>query len=209
MSKSFQNYINSDDDIKYINDLVITTLSKENSLIKIDFYYNHIFLCAKIAYDLASKYKINPKNVVIAALLHDYAKYDSLKDHELVGSMYARKILESLKFQESDIEIICSSIENHIYGIRGKRSIECQIVADADCISYVKNFEYFRDYEYSIDEKEAGRKLFLKISKICDIISADGMVFIENEIENIKKELEEKLNGNCKCKRFYWKESER
>lgn len=44
---NFENYIKSDSDISLINDIVIETLSKNNSNIKMDFYDNHIKLCTK------------------------------------------------------------------------------------------------------------------------------------------------------------------
>lgn len=191
---SFEEYIKNDKDINHIIELIKKILVSEKSNIKIDFYDNHIILCTRIAYELSLKKNIDPKNVIIASLLHDIGKCGNLDRHELKGSEYARKILKSIKYPSESINNICFCIEHHIHGVSEINTIESLIVANADCISYINNFEYFKKYELSNNLKSinAIEKLLTKIKSIYGIMDNKSIAKYSNELIRIKRELEEK-----------------
>lgn len=191
---SFEEYIKNDKDINHIIELIKKILVSEKSNIKIDFYDNHIILCTRIAYELSLEKNIDPKNVIIASLLHDIGKCGNLDRHELKGSEYARKILKSIKYPSESINNICFCIEHHIPGVSEINTIESLIVAKADCISYINNFEYFKKYELSNNLKSinAIEKLLTKIKSIYGIMDNESIAKYSNELIRIKRELEEK-----------------
>lgn len=205
---SFDKFIEKNDDLNYINDVVIKKLSNSNSNIKMDFYYNHIRLCAKISYELAMEKNIEAKNVVIAALLHDIGKCDNLDRHEITGSIFAKNILKKMKYSSTTINNICFCIEHHIHGITKKNTIESQIVANADCISYITNFNYFKEYEFSNNKflHIAIDKLLIKIKKIYDIMDNENVAKYSNELKRIERELEEKKMEVAKANDYLQKD---
>ena len=197
---NFEQFFKDNPDIKYIQNLIISTVSNKNSYIGIDFYENHIIICAKVAYKLATERNTNIKNAVVAALLHDFAMYDTKKNHEIVGSKYARQILNGLNFQKNDIESICQAIEHHRDGKTKYKDKNDLIISDADAISYIINFSYFEDYERKMNPENANNILINKINKIYDIITPGGFDWIKKDYERIKSRLEENKNEKSKSK---------
>lgn len=203
----FYKLLHNDKDIKYIVDLIISTVSDDKSFIGIDFYENHILVCTEIAYKLAIERDANIKNAVIAALLHDYAMHDTKKDHEIIGGIYARKILNDLNFDKDDINAICQAIEHHRDGILKYKDKNDLIISDADAISYIIKFPFFEQYERKIHPKTADDILMNKIDKICDIITPGGLDLIKKDCERIKRRLEENKNEKSRSKRLFRKNS--
>lgn len=187
-------------DVKYIQDLIIFTISNKKSYIGIDFYENHIIICTKIAYMLATERNANIKNAVVAALLHDFAMYDVKKNHEIVGSKYARQTLNKLNFSKNDIDSICRAIEHHRDGKIKYKDKSDLIISDADAISYIINFPYFENYERKMNPMAADDILINKINKIYDIITPGGFDWIKKDYERIKSRLEENKNEKSKSK---------
>ncbi len=197
---NFEQIITDNPDIKYINDLIISTVSNKNSYIGIDFYENHIIICAKVAYKLAVERNTNIKNAVVAALLHDFAKHDTKKNHEIVGSKYARQILNELNFQKNDIDSICQAIEHHRDGKIKYKDTNDLVISDADAISYIINFSYFEDYERKMNPQNANNTLINKINDIYNIITPEGFNLIKKDYEKIKNRLEKSQNLKIKRK---------
>lgn len=197
---NFEQIITENPDIKYINDLIISTVSNEDSYIGIDFYQNHIIICAKIAYKLAVERDTNVKNAVIAALLHDFAMHNTKNNHEIVGSKYARQILNGLNFQKNDVDSICRAIEHHRDGKLKYKDKNDLVISDADAISYIINFSYFENYERKMNPEKADNILINKINTIYDIITPDGFNIIKNDYEKIKNGLEKNINSIIKLK---------
>lgn len=183
-------------------------LSKNNSNIKIDFYNNHISQCTKIAYELSIQKNIDPKNVVIASLLHDIGKCGNLKKHELSGAKIANDILSKMKYPKNKIDLICFCISNHIYGASKKVTIESQIVASADSISYIENFQYYKNFEFNNNSNiiMAIDKLLNKIKKIYGIMDNENIVKYSNELIRIERELEEKKMEIANAKEYLKKD---
>ena len=186
LKKNFEHIFIENSDIKYINDMIISVVSNDNSYIGIDFYENHIIICSEIAYKLAIDRNANIKNAVVAALLHDFAMHDTKKNHEIVGSKYARQILNNLNFQEDDIDSICQAIEHHRDGKIKYKDKNDLIISDADAISYIIKFPYFEGYERKMNPENADYILMNKINKIYDVITLDGFDLIKDDYENIK-----------------------
>lgn len=102
----------------------------------------------KISYELTFAKKIESKYIVIASLLHDIGKWNNFDNHEIHGLEFAKGILTKMNYSSNVINDICFCITNHIYGASKNNTIASQIVANADYISYIKNFDYFKEYEY-------------------------------------------------------------
>ena len=133
--------------------------------------------------------------------------HDTKKDHEIIGGIYARKILNDLNFEKNDINTICQAIEHHRDGILKYNDKIDLIISDADAISYIIKFPFFEQYERKIHPKTADDILMNKIDKICDIITPGGLDLIKKDCERIKRRLEENKNEKSGSKRLFRKNS--
>jgi len=90
---------------------------EQNKFHAYDVYYHSIYSC-----DAAPKEK---PLVRLAALLHDIGKVQTRKmsdegdysfyNHEVIGAKIAKRMMRRLKFSNSDIEVVCNLILNHMF----------------------------------------------------------------------------------------------
>ncbi|MFA4833377.1 MAG: HD domain-containing protein [Patescibacteria group bacterium] len=108
----------------------------------------HILLVVKYALILAKDYKIDRKQVELAALLHDIGRlpYSDKKDetHHIIGAKEAEKILRKLKYSGNKIKEIQRVIICHRGSdfIKPKTVLE-KIIANADAMSHFDTLPLF------------------------------------------------------------------
>ncbi|MDD5554227.1 MAG: HD domain-containing protein [Patescibacteria group bacterium] len=163
----------------------------------------HILLVVKYALLLAKNYKIDKKQVELAALLHDIGRlpYSDKKDktHHIRGVKEATKILRRLKYPENKIKEIQKVIICH----RGSGSVKPKtvlekIIANADAMSHFDTLPLFyywrgkRGESFAEITKWVEEKLDRNIKKKITLSQAQKMVrekYLLNKriLENLKK----------------------
>ena len=174
--------------IKYVIDEIKKRICMPESAIQMDYYYNHILLCAYYATELSKENNIEAEQQVISALLHDIARVNSdwIANHEYYGAKEADEILQTISYDQDKIALIKESIKNHKEGIRVNQNILTQVTADADAISFLENTNYFIDYEKTRNN-DIETWLSLKLEDICGKISQKVFLEYEETIRELKK----------------------
>jgi uncharacterized protein len=106
--------------------------------------FDHIKRVQKYALMLAEKEGGDKEIITLAALLHDIKtsgggnKYSGRLlpsgIHGAICAVHAKKLLQSINYPKSTGRIICSIIKEHEWSIHKNRSIESQILYEADKI---------------------------------------------------------------------------
>ena len=111
----------------------------------------HILGVVKLSEELAKKYNVDPIKAKIAAVLHDYSKYDDNIDvldndekkeaekYPYLAHGYLSAYEAKNKFGITDIDII-NAIKNHVVGRRGMSRLE-EIVFIADFCEENRTYE--------------------------------------------------------------------
>lgn len=167
--------------------------------------YKHVLGVAKMAEKLAEHYHVDVETVKIAAIFHDYAKYDDLEVQKkhlsneqiakyqdspvIFHALAAAKIIET-EFNVTD-ESIISAISKHVWGST-KMSLIDKIVLISDKI------EENRDYPLVY---ELRKTVFINIDQTIHRFLVDSITHniqkgnnIHQEQYEVIKYLEEKLN---------------
>jgi uncharacterized protein len=129
------------DTIKKVRKFVKAELKKPTSKYGYAPFKFHIELMVSIAKKLAKKYKADAEVVEISAWLHDIGScIYGRSDHHITGAKIAEKKLKELNYPETKIKLIKKCIQNHRGSVNNKRrTLEEQIIAEADAISNFEN----------------------------------------------------------------------
>lgn len=117
----------------------------------------HSIRVANIGKYLAESEDANIKIVVIASLLHDVGKFDTVDnmEHGRASAGVAREFLNSTSLSQKEIDDICYAIAVHVDGKCGYdyvETLESKIVSDSDNI---ERFGAFRIYQTMLWGKES------------------------------------------------------
>lgn len=117
----------------------------------------HSIRVANIGKYLAEREDANIKIVVIASLLHDVGKFDTVDnmEHGRASAGVAREFLNSTSLSQKEIDDICYAIAVHVDGKCGYdyvETLESKIVSDSDNI---ERFGAFRIYQTMLWGKES------------------------------------------------------
>jgi uncharacterized protein len=111
-----------------------------------EIYFNHLIPVVNYSKKLAKEKDVNLELVEIAAWLHDIGSIVyGRENHHITGAKIAEEKLNELFYDKDKIELIKKCILNH----RGSQkrflgSVEEQIIAEADCLTFFDNLEgYF------------------------------------------------------------------
>lgn len=171
----------------------------------------HTLGVVDMAERLAIKYNLNVNDVKIAALLHDYTKYETLEFHEeyisnnlftkyqnnpaLYHALSARNYVET-KFDINNKEIL-NAINNHVYGRIGMSTFE-KVILISDKIEENRDYPKVKEFrELAFENLDLTLILFLedaiKHNKQRNIEILDEQYEI---INYLKKENHEKNTRN-------------
>jgi len=119
----------------------------------------HIKPVINISKKLAKKYGADLEIVWLSAILHDIARVDGLKPHDVVGSKIAYEILIKSKFEKVLAKQVSETILTHSNKKFTPRTVEQKILCTADAMShFTKPFFLFyikfvkKDFTSTIDE---------------------------------------------------------
>lgn len=119
----------------------------------IEYRYEHSLRVASIALDIAKKEGLDEERCYIGALLHDigysvpYNDQSEYINHGRIGARIARPFLESLGYNEEEVNEMCFGIAIHVddkADFEGKRTPLAVTIGDADNID---RFDAFRIYD--------------------------------------------------------------
>ncbi|MDD5527538.1 MAG: HD domain-containing protein [Patescibacteria group bacterium] len=149
---------------------------------------------------LAKKMNANLEIVELAAILHDIGKFKfGPKDHASTGAIEARKILKDFSFEDKIIEEIVHCVEAHeVKGENKPKTIEAEIIANADAMAHFDVMPYFffhcgsngKDFMEAYDwvikkmDRDCNDKLTLKEARE---VVADKLSSINLLLEALKK----------------------
>jgi len=193
MIEEFNDYITNNEVIQKIIYKVNEYVSLNDSEIKIDYYENHIIPTAYYAYVISENESLDTELCVIAALLHDIARYKKewIENHEFYSSEMAKEILSEINYPVEKINKISLMILNHRLGnyIYIDEYLY-QIIADADVLAFINNIEYFCEFEKSVGMDILGW-LLLKRGEIYAKISNMLKTNYQEDINNFERKIVE------------------
>lgn len=102
--------------------------------------FEHVKRVLRNALKISENYKVDKEVLILSCLLHDIGFQNGyVKNHDVVGSNEAKKILKKFNYSEEKIKKVCSAISNHCRNLRRfskekikSLPIEDNILADAD-----------------------------------------------------------------------------
>jgi len=128
---------------------------------------NHFLPVRNYAIQLANKKNADLDIVEIAAWLHDIGSiFYGRKNHHVTGAEIAEKKLRELNYPEDKIEKVKKCILNHRGSISNLReSIEEQIIAEADSLSFFDNVEGYILWVIENDKIKNQRQIKLSVKQ--------------------------------------------
>lgn len=149
--------------LEKIRSIVNNILMKQLNLEERHCGYVHLNSVASNCSLLALKRGLNMELCAIAGMLHDIYRYKSgsCSEHARLSSLEARKIMNEMKkFNDEEINIICTSISKH----SNKQDIDefyDEVLKDADVLAH-----YLNNPNFSVDDSEKNRlnRLFKELS---------------------------------------------
>jgi putative nucleotidyltransferase with HDIG domain len=125
LNDSYQN--RSEDDKTHLNRYLLNDVYR----------WKHTLRVAQFGKIIAENEAVDVELTVAACLLHDLAWFDTNADnsreHGRIGAEQARPFLESLGYDQVQIEIICYAVATHV-DEENPSSLEAKILSDADNI---------------------------------------------------------------------------
>ncbi|MDR2808783.1 MAG: HD domain-containing protein [Spirochaetaceae bacterium] len=194
--KQGRNYVEN-----IINELAVlveNACKSKNNIFGYGIWSHHIKPMIPIGQKLAEEYGADKEIVTIAILLHDLASIQdekNYKEHHIIGSQNAEKILKGYNYPQEKIEKIKLCILNHRSSVNNdKSSVEELCVADADAIIHLTEISslFYAAYKEMGKSIEEGQKWIKeKIKKDYKKISERSKTKYKDEYETIIKLLEE------------------
>jgi uncharacterized protein len=177
--------------------LVENACKSENNIFGYGIWSHHINPMIPLGENLASEYGADKEIVTIAILLHDLVSIEdknNYKEHHIIGSERAEKILLGYNYPKDRIEKIKMCIKNHRSSVNNdKNSIEEICVADADAIIHLIEISslFYAAYKEMGKSIEEGQKWIKeKLEKDYKKLSERSKEKYKNEFEVIIKALE-------------------
>ncbi len=130
-----------------------------------EYRWKHTLRVAQFGKVIAENEAADVELIVAACLLHDIAWFDTNADnnreHGRIGAEKARPILESLGYNQSQIENICYAIATHV-DEDNPDTLEAKMLSDAD---NVDRFGPYRILQWCFADIEDYEKLAAKLSE--------------------------------------------
>ncbi|HEY5269274.1 MAG TPA: HD domain-containing protein [Anaerolineales bacterium] len=130
-----------------------------------EYRWKHTLRVAQFGKVIAENEVADVESIVAACLLHDVAWFDTNADnsreHGRIGAAKARPVLESLGYNQAQIENICYAIATHV-DEDNPDTLEAKILSDAD---NVDRFGPYRILQWCFADIEEYDKLAAKLSE--------------------------------------------
>lgn len=130
-----------------------------------EYRWKHTLRVAQFGKVIAENEVADVELVVAACLLHDIAWFDTnadnCRDHGRIGAEQAKPILESLGYNQGQIDSICYAISTHV-DEDDPHTLEARILSDAD---NVDRFGPYRILQWCFSDIEDYDKLAAKLSE--------------------------------------------
>ena len=119
-------------------------------------FLNHILPAVKIGKELAKELRADSLIVESASYLHDIGRIIyRYKNHEKRGSLISKVMLPLFGFSQNQVDEICYCILVHDATVSSEfKTLEAEIVANADALSQFENFLYMFSIYYSTHGKD-------------------------------------------------------
>lgn len=175
--------------IKKIREFVEEECGKND--LGIEIFENHLISVVNFSKKLAIQKKADLEIVEIAAWLHDLGSVIyGRKDHHITGVEIAKEKLKEFNYPEEKIEKIKKCILNHRGSINNFReTLEEQIIAEADSISFFNNFEgyilWVIEKEKIKNQKLIRKSIIEKVENKYNQLSPEGQELIKLKYEAV------------------------
>jgi len=130
-----------------------------------EYRWKHTLRVAQFGKVIAENEAADVELIVAACLLHDVAWFDTNADnnheHGRIGAEKARPVLESLGYNQSQIENICYAVATHV-GEDNPDTLEAKVLSDAD---NVDRYGPYRILQWCYADIEDYEKLAAKLSE--------------------------------------------
>ncbi len=166
----------------------------------------HILGVARLAKSLAIKYGLDGEKAYIAGLLHDYCKYESVEEMQLIINdteiiekfknapqiyhAYASSVLAQKLFKIQDEEIL-NGIKYHVYGRIGMSLFE-KIIVLSDYCEDSRVYPTCKEVRQILDDGDFNRAMYMCIKYTIDAVLKAGNQPMDEQYV-ILKELEKEL----------------
>jgi uncharacterized protein len=134
-------------------------------LSNVEYRWKHTLRVAQFGKVIAENEAADVELIVAACLLHDVAWFDTNADnsreHGRIGAEKARPVLESLGYNQDQIENICYAVASHV-DEDNPDTLEAKILSDAD---NVDRFGPYRILQWCFSDIEDYDKLAAKLSE--------------------------------------------
>jgi len=131
----------------------------------VDYRWQHTLRVAQFGKVIAENEAADVELVVAACLLHDVAWFDTgaenSREHGRLGAEKAQPFLESLGFNQKQIQNICYSIASHVDEV-DPDTLEAKVVSDAD---NVDRYGPYRILQWCFSDINDYEKLAAKLSE--------------------------------------------
>ncbi len=154
----------------------------------------HVFGVYETAIKLAKAHHLDEQKVKIAALYHDYAKYDSIKDQiacldleiikDYINTPVVFHAFAAAKALEKDFDIhdedVLNAIRYHIWGRIGMSAIEKVILISDSCEPNRKFDDAEHIYQLALKDLDLASEYVMKAS--IDYLKIKGLVPAEEQL---------------------------
>lgn len=161
---------------------------------------HHILPVIKYCLILGRKMKADLEVLELAALLHDYACFESAsfyKEHHIHGSRLAEKFLVKMNVPKDKIQLIKDCIMSHRGSVKiKKKTLEAKILASADAMSHISELADMLHLAYGIyhyKTEEGVKWLQGKLKRSWAKIMPEGKNMVRKDYQTAMKILKKAL----------------